>query len=41
MLNVMADAVEGSNAAGFGKGGGCEGDVDASEESLGDEVAAC
>lgn len=40
VLNVVADAAEGGDAARLGKGVGGEGDVDAGEEALGEQVAA-
>jgi hypothetical protein len=40
MFDVMTDTSEGGNAGRSSKCRGREGDVDTSEEALGDEVAA-
>lgn len=39
MFNVMTDPTQGRDAARFGKGGGRESDMDASEETFGEKVA--
>lgn len=40
VLNVMSNAAQGSNARGPGEGAGRESDMNAGEETLGDQIAA-
>lgn len=40
MFDMMADTTKGSHTSGLGEGVGCEIDVNAGEDALGDKVAA-
>lgn len=40
MFDVVADTSKGSHTSGLGEGVGCEIDVDAGEDALGDKVTA-